>query len=93
MVSLHFLLYNNVQTDTLNTAAGSKYVTIVVQRNSNDKTENFGLEDKASYIYVSAKNTAQTEFITYFFNVHGSVHRNNILAYKSQKDAHVTEFI
>ena len=27
------------------------------------------------------------------FNVHGSVRRNNILVYKSQQDAHVTEFI
>jgi hypothetical protein len=27
------------------------------------------------------------------FNVHGSVHRNNILIYKSQQDEHVTEFI
>jgi len=28
------------------------------------------------------------------FNVHGSVrHRNNIPVYKSQQDAHVTEFI
>jgi len=27
------------------------------------------------------------------FNVHGSVHRNNILVYKLQLDAHVTEFI
>ena len=27
------------------------------------------------------------------FNVHGSVHRNNILVYKPQQDAHVTEFI
>ena len=27
------------------------------------------------------------------FNVHGSVQRNNILVYKSQQDAHVTEFI
>jgi hypothetical protein len=27
------------------------------------------------------------------FNVHGSVHRNNIIVYKSQQDAHVTEFI
>jgi hypothetical protein len=27
------------------------------------------------------------------FKVHGSVHRNNILVYKSQQDAHVTEFI
>ena len=27
------------------------------------------------------------------FNVHGSVHRNNILVYESQQDAHVTEFI
>jgi hypothetical protein len=27
------------------------------------------------------------------FNVYGSVHRNNILVYKSQQDAHVTEFI
>jgi len=27
------------------------------------------------------------------FNVHGSVHRNNILIYKSQQDAQVTEFI
>jgi hypothetical protein len=26
-------------------------------------------------------------------NIHGSVHRNNILLYKSQQDAHVTEFI
>jgi len=26
-------------------------------------------------------------------NVHGSLHRNNILVYKSQQDAHVTEFI
>ena len=25
------------------------------------------------------------------FNVHGSVHRNNILIYKFQQDAHVTE--
>jgi hypothetical protein len=28
-----------------------------------------------------------------FFYVHWSVHRNNILVYKSQQDAHVTEFI
>jgi hypothetical protein len=27
------------------------------------------------------------------YNIHGSVHRNNILIYKSQQDAHVTEFI
>jgi hypothetical protein len=27
------------------------------------------------------------------FNVHGSVHRNNILVYKSQEDAQITEFI
>jgi hypothetical protein len=27
------------------------------------------------------------------FNIHGPVHRNNILLYKSQQDAHVTEFI
>jgi len=27
------------------------------------------------------------------FNIHGSVHRNNTLIYKFQKDAHVTEFI
>jgi hypothetical protein len=27
------------------------------------------------------------------FNVYGSVRRNNILVYKSQQDAHVTEFI
>ena len=26
-------------------------------------------------------------------NVHGSVHRNNIVVYKSQIDEHVTEFI
>jgi len=28
-----------------------------------------------------------------FFNVHRSLHRNNILVYKSQQDAHVTDFI
>jgi len=27
------------------------------------------------------------------FNIYGSVHRNNILLYKSQQDAQVTEFI
>jgi len=27
------------------------------------------------------------------FNVHGFVYRNNILVYKSQQDAQVTEFI
>jgi len=27
------------------------------------------------------------------FNVHGSMHRNNILIYKCQQDAHVSEFI
>jgi len=27
------------------------------------------------------------------FNVHGSVHRNNILVYKSQQDVQVKEFI
>jgi len=27
------------------------------------------------------------------FNVHGTVHPNNILVYKSQQDAQVTEFI
>jgi len=30
--------------------------------------------------------------IPHTFNVHGSVHRNNILVYKSQQDAHVTGF-
>ena len=29
----------------------------------------------------------------YFLNIHGSVHRNNILVYKSQQDVHVTDFI
>ena len=29
----------------------------------------------------------------FFFNIHGSVIRNNILIQKSQQDAHVTEFI
>jgi len=29
----------------------------------------------------------------HIFNIHGSVHRNNILLYKSQQDTHVTEFI
>jgi len=27
------------------------------------------------------------------FNIHGSVHRNNILLYKSQQEAQVTQFI
>jgi hypothetical protein len=27
------------------------------------------------------------------YNIHGSVHRNNILLYKSQQDAQVTQFI
>jgi len=27
------------------------------------------------------------------FNIHGSVHRNNILLYKSQQDANVTNLI
>jgi hypothetical protein len=31
--------------------------------------------------------------LTTRFNVHGSVHCDNILVYKSQQDAHVTEFI
>ena len=30
--------------------------------------------------------------LLYFFNVHGPVHRNNTLIYKSQQDVHVTEF-
>jgi hypothetical protein len=29
----------------------------------------------------------------HIFNVHGSVQHNNILVYKSQQDAQVTEFI
>jgi len=32
-------------------------------------------------------------FSCFFFNVHGSMYRNNILVYKSQQDAHVTELI
>jgi hypothetical protein len=28
-----------------------------------------------------------------FFNIHGSMHHNNILLYKSQQDAYFTEFI
>jgi hypothetical protein len=31
--------------------------------------------------------------LSYIFDVHGSVHRNNILVYKSQQDAHIIEFI
>jgi hypothetical protein len=31
--------------------------------------------------------------IQHFFSAHWSVHRNNIVVYKSQQDAHVTEFI
>jgi len=31
--------------------------------------------------------------ILFKFNIHGFVHRNNIVLYKSQQDAHVTEFI
>jgi len=50
MVSLHFLLHNNVQIDTRNTVPGSKCVKIIVQRNSNDKTEILGLEDNVSDI-------------------------------------------
>ena len=30
---------------------------------------------------------------TYTFNIHGSLHRNNILLYKFQQDVHVTKFI
>jgi len=33
------------------------------------------------------------KFNLFFFNIYGSVHRNNILLYKSQQDTHVTEFI
>ena len=33
------------------------------------------------------------EEITVKFNIHGPVYPNNILQYKSQQDAHVTEFI
>jgi len=29
----------------------------------------------------------------FIFNIHGSVHRNNILVHKSKQDAQVTEFI
>ena len=29
----------------------------------------------------------------FIFNIYGPLHRNNILLYKSQQDAHVTEFI
>jgi hypothetical protein len=38
---------------------------------------------------------SQTKYAIYnnIFNVHGSLHRNNILVYKFQQDAHVTEFI
>jgi len=32
-------------------------------------------------------------FLSFKFNDHGSVHRNNILIYKSQQDAHVAELI
>jgi hypothetical protein len=31
--------------------------------------------------------------VVVMYNIHGSVHRNNILLYKFQRDAHVTEFI
>ena len=30
---------------------------------------------------------------TYTFNIHGSLHRNNIILYKFQQDVHVTKFI
>ena len=38
--------------------------------------------------YIQKINT-----INLTFNIHGSAHHNNILIYKSQQDAHVTEFI
>ena len=31
--------------------------------------------------------------LTVKFNIHGSVHHNNILIHKFQQDAHVTQFI
>ena len=34
-----------------------------------------------------------TNHCNYKFNIHESVHRNNILIQKSQQDAHITEFI
>jgi len=35
----------------------------------------------------------ETVFVSFTFNVHGSVHRNNFLVHKSQQDVHVTVFI
>ena len=42
---------------------------------------------------VHSFNTLQPNIFHDIFNIHGSVHRNNILLYKSQQEAHVTEFI
>jgi hypothetical protein len=49
----------------------------------------FTLEYDFSFLFVKFSDSTET----FKFNIHGSVQRNNILVYKSQQDAHVTEFI
>ena len=67
------------------------YVTRTVYRRS--KYQPFTeLCHEQTLKYVSL-NPDIPQLITCEFNVHGSVHRNNILVYKSQQDAQVTEFI
>jgi hypothetical protein len=49
----------------------------------------------SNFKIVSFNLCYQRLHLTYLckFNIHGSVQRNNIILYKSQQDAHVTEFI
>jgi hypothetical protein len=58
----------------------------------------FTYESTNSHRYVIHSDAMLEHEFSYkkiclFFNVHGCIHRNNILVYKSQQDAHVTEFI
>jgi len=70
----------------------------VLGQNINDKLHNFPRIQLQTFVSQSMKIPCHKEpndssNLMFFFNVHWSVHRNNILVHKSQQDAHVTEFI
>jgi len=55
-------------------------------------TQVFGLLEICTQSVLSATGSRHMEMMT-GPNIHGFLHRNNILLYKSQQDTHVTEFI
>jgi len=91
----------NGTVDYIRAVMSFSLVTITCRRSllfvsrANSELSHYGLpwepQECGRWVYQAWRDKYILVF--FYFNIHRSVHRNNILVYKSQQDAHVTEFI